>query len=90
MGGQKGQSVNPPSGLDNYIKTHSTTPVAAQGAGAKNMTLADAQMHARMNEYLNSGVNMDQTNQQMFQRVGQSGNTINVKKPQSDGRVIRK
>lgn len=42
-----------------------------------------------MNEYLNSGVNIDQ-NQQMFQRVGQSVNSINVKKPQSDGRMIRK
>lgn len=26
----------------------------------------------------------------MFQRVGQSVNSINVKKPQSDGRMIRK
>lgn len=44
-----------------------------------------------MNEYLNSGVSMGgTTNQQMFHRVGQSGNTINVKKPQSDGRMIRK
>lgn len=90
MGGQRAQqNINPPSGLDNYLKTHTTTPVAAQG-GPKNMTVVDAQMQARMNEYLNSGVNMDPTNQQMFHRVGQAGNTINVKKPQSDGRVIRK
>lgn len=61
----------------------------------KNAANMDAQMQARMNEYLNSGVNMDQpaanNNKQMFQKVNQmDGTALNAKKPQSDGRVIRK
>ena len=66
------------SSNDIYVKSHSTTPLALQGGGPapmKNTANMDAQMQARMNEYLNSGVNMDQAA---------------TKKPQSDGRVIRK
>ena len=54
---KNGQSVNPPSGLDNYLKPHSNTPSGANAQ--KNPSIVDAQMQARMNEYLNSGVNMD-------------------------------
>ena len=51
------------SSNDIYVKSHSTTPLALQGGGPaplKNAANMDAQMQARMNEYLNSGVNMDQ------------------------------
>ena len=64
--------------------------MAALGGTQKSKAVADAEMQAKMNEYLNSGVNMGQTNNQMFHRVGQSGNTLNTKKPQSDGRMMRK